>query len=122
MITPADWNYLLIGSLLSVLTQAARIYSGESVPLSRVVFSSCVIAGVAAFSLNGLLIIWMSVPPLASMFIGGLVGFAGGEWVLAKMVQKGAEQLGESDEEMKKMFKTLMEHIVEDPMKAQSDE
>lgn len=111
MITPADWNFLLIGSLLSVLTQAARIYSGESVPLFRIVLSSCVIAGVAAFSLNGLLIIWMSVPPLASMFIGGLVGFAGGEWVLAKMVQRGGEQLGGDPEEMDKVYKTLIDVI-----------
>ena len=111
MIAPADWNYLLIGSILSVVVQAARIYSGESVPLLRVVLSSCVIAGVAAFSFNGLAILFMSAPPLASMFIGGLVGFAGGEWVMAKMVQKGGESLGEAPEEMEKVYRTLIDIV-----------
>lgn len=111
MIAPADWNFLILGAIIAALTQGARIYSGSDVPLFRVVLSSCFISGVAAFSLCGCLIIWMNTPPIASMFIGGIVGFAGGHWVLATMVQRGGEQLGAEPDDMEKVFKTLIEHI-----------
>lgn len=108
MINPADWNYLLIGAGLSFAMQLALITGRDTLPLVRIIISSCSVSAIAAFCVNGILILAFSVPPLASMFIGGLVGFVGGDIALKQMIKQLAKRFA-PQEINEDLYQTLID-------------
>ena len=108
VINPADWQYILIGSGLAFATQGTLIMGRDTLPLPRIVVSSSLMAALAAFSVNGLLILGFGVPPLASMFLGGLVGFLGGDFALKKMSQALLQRYG-GDGSLEDLKQTLID-------------
>jgi fructose-specific phosphotransferase system IIC component len=91
MITPPDYAYILIGTFLAGLVQFCRLQLGAEIPPWRVALSTSVIAAVAGFTLSGLLILFVNVPPLACMFLGAFFGWLGGEYVF-NAIEKRLEQ------------------------------
>jgi hypothetical protein len=88
MIQAPEYAYLLIGAVLAGLTQLLRILTAEKIPLIRITLATAIIAAIAAFSLCGILILFMKFPPIAAMFIGGPFGWLGGELVFASIMRR----------------------------------
>ncbi len=92
MTNPPDWAYLLIGSLIAGVTQFLRMVTRAEKVSWRLALGSSGVALVAAFSFIGLLLyilkisFGLEVPPLISMYLGGVLGWLGGERVFSVMI------------------------------------
>jgi hypothetical protein len=92
MTNPPDYAYLLIGAFIAAFTQFLRMITRAEKTSWRIILGSSGVAWVASFSLCGLLIwvlkvtLGIDIPPLIPMYLGGVLGWLGGERVFNVMI------------------------------------